>query len=233
MFFETTLLGSVELDVALKLFLAALSGGLIGLEREKHGRPAGLRTNLLVAVGSCVMVIVSEAFYTKYGGFDAQSALRIDPSRVAAQIVTGVGFLGAGVIIKTGAAVQGLTTAACVWIVSAIGLAIGAGQYAAGIGGFVITFVSLWLLRILETKMPRTVYKYVILTTDNSGDEKHIRAVFEDRGFTIIKMDYAVTFPAREQTFIFTVAGKHSSPISQVIDLLSGQRFVQKLEIRS
>ncbi len=218
-------------EIILKLSLGTLLGGIIGFERQTHGRAAGFRTQLLVCVACVLLMIISESYYME--GTATPGQLRIDPTRIAAGAMTGVGFLGAGVIIKTGAAVQGLTTAACVWIVSAIGLAIGAGQYAAGIGGFVITFVSLWLLRILETKMPRTVYKYVILTTDNSGDEKHIRAVFEDRGFTIIKMDYAVTFPAREQTFIFTVAGKHSSPISQVIDLLSGQRFVQKLEIRS
>ena len=92
MFFEI-FLGNIELDITIKLLLAALAGGLVGFEREKHGRPAGLRTNLLVAVGSCVMMIVSEAFYLKYSMFDAETTLRLDPSRVAAQIVTGIGFI--------------------------------------------------------------------------------------------------------------------------------------------
>ena len=218
-------------EIILKLSLGTLLGGIIGFERQTHGRPAGFRTQLLVCVACVLLMIISGSYYME--GAAAPGQVRIDPTRIAAGAMTGVGFLGAGVILKTGASVQGLTTAACVWIVSAIGLAIGAGQYAAGIGGFVITFISLWLLRILETKMPRTVYKYVTLTTDDSGDEKNIRAVFEDRGFKIIKMDYAVTFPEREKTFTFTVAGKHSSPIRQVIDVLSSQRSVQKLEIRS
>jgi putative Mg2+ transporter-C (MgtC) family protein len=177
-------------------------------------------------------MIISEGYYDAGGGA-TPGLFRIDPTRIAAGAMTGVGFLGAGVILKTGASVQGLTTAACIWIVSAIGLAIGAGQYAAGIGGFIITFISLWLLRILETKMPRTVYKYITIMTDGSGDEKTIRAVFEEHGFKIIKMDYSVKFPEKERTFIFTVAGKHSSPIRQIVEVLSDSQSVQRLEIRS
>ena len=112
MFFEAPLFGNYEIDIFVKLILAAIAGGLIGLEREKHGRPAGLRTNLLVSVGACAMMIVSEAFYLKYGMLNVDSAVRFDPSRVAAQIVVGIGFLGAGVILKEGASVRGLTTAA-------------------------------------------------------------------------------------------------------------------------
>jgi len=218
-------------EIILKLSLGTLLGGIIGFERQTHGRPAGFRTQLLVCVACVLLMIISESYYTESATTPGQ--VRIDPTRIAAGAMTGVGFLGAGVIIKTGASVQGLTTAACIWIVSVIGLAIGAGQYAAGIGGFVITFISLWLLRFLETKMPRTVYNYVTLTTDDSGDEKTIRTVFEERGYKIIKMDYTVKFPEREKTFIFTVAGKHSSPIRQVIEVLSDQKSIQKLEIRS
>lgn len=167
MFFETTLLGSVELDVALKLFLAALAGGLVGLEREKHGRPAGLRTNLLVAVGSCVMVIVSEAFYTKYGGFDAQSALRIDPSRVAAQIVTGVGFLGAGVILKEGSSVRGLTTAASLWTVAGLGMAFGMGFYSLGAIATVLVLISLTFLKKLDPIIRKDRFLTLAVTATN------------------------------------------------------------------
>lgn len=150
MFFETTLLGSIELDITVKMLLAALVGGLIGFEREKHGRPAGLRTNLLVAVGSCVMVIVSEAFYLKYSMFGAETALRIDPSRVAAQIVTGIGFIGAGVILKEGASVRGLTTAASLWTVAGLGMAFGMGFFSLGAIATVLVLVSLTLLKKLD-----------------------------------------------------------------------------------
>jgi len=217
-------------EIILKLLLGTLLGGIIGFERQTHGRPAGFRTQLLVCVSCVLLMIISEGYYLDSG---RSGLMRIDPTRIAAGAMTGVGFLGAGVILKTGASVQGLTTAACVWIVAAIGLAIGAGQYVAAIVGFVITFVSLWFLRLLETRMPRTVYKFVTLITDSTGDEKTIREVFEERGFTVTKMDYEIQFPEKERTFVFTIAGKHSSPIRQVIETLSGMSFVRRLEIKS
>ena len=217
-------------EVILKLLLGTLLGGIIGFERQTHGRAAGFRTQLLVCVSCVLLMIISEGYYLQSG---QTGVMRIDPTRIAAGAMTGVGFLGAGVILKTGASVQGLTTAACVWIVSAIGLAIGAGQYVAGIVGFVITFVSLWFLRLLETRMPRTVYKFVTLIADETGDEIAIRSIFQEQGFSVTKMDYEMTFPDKEKTFIFTVAGKHSSPIRKVIETLSGLSYIKRLEIRS
>lgn len=217
-------------EIILKLLLGTLLGGVIGFERQTHGRPAGFRTQLLVCVSCVLLMIISEGYYLQS---DQTGPMRIDPTRIAAGAMTGVGFLGAGVILKTSASVQGLTTAACVWIVSAIGLAIGAGQYIAGIAGFVITIVSLWFLRLLETRMPRTVYKFVTLITDSTGDERTIREIFEGKGFTVTKMDYVIQFPEKERTFAFTVAGKHSSPIRQVIETLSELSFVRRLEIKS
>ncbi len=167
MFCGSTLLGSVELDIIVKLLLAALAGGLVGLEREKHGRPAGLRTNLLVAVGSCVMVIVSEAFFVKYAMYNAESALRIDPSRVAAQIVTGVGFLGAGVILKEGASVRGLTTAASLWTVSGLGMAFGMGFYSLGGIATILVLVSLSFLKRLDPIIRKDRFLTLTVTAVN------------------------------------------------------------------
>ena len=218
-------------EIIFKLALGTLLGGIIGFERQTHGRPAGFRTQLLVCVACVLLMIISEGYSVQVG--TSSETIRLDPTRIAAGAMTGIGFLGAGVILKAGASVQGLTTAACIWIVAAIGIAIGAGQYIAAVTGFVITFVSLWLLRVLETKMPRTVYKYVTITTDSSGDEDTIRSIFEERGFNVIKMDYAVKFPEKEKTFILTVAGKHSSPIRQVMEVISGNPSIQRMEIRS
>lgn len=218
-------------EVVFRLLLGTLLGGIIGFERQTHGRPAGFRTQLLVCVACVLLMLISEGYYAGSAGVPGQ--FRIDPTRIAAGAMTGVGFLGAGVILKTGATVQGLTTAACIWIVSAIGLAVGAGQYAAAITGFFITFISLWFLRILESRMPRTVYKYVTLTTDASGEEDMIRELFAGQGFSIIRMDYMATFPETEKTFIFTVAGRHDTPIRQVFEAFSKLASVRKLEIRS
>jgi putative Mg2+ transporter-C (MgtC) family protein len=136
-------------EVVLRLALAAVLGAAIGLEREIRERGAGLRTHLLVSLGSALFTIVSAY------GFHAfrASGQNVDPSRIAAQIVTGIGFLGAGAIIRQGLSVRGLTTAATLWVVAAIGLATGAGYYSAAIVTTVLVIVSLWPLRILAHRI--------------------------------------------------------------------------------
>ncbi len=216
--------------VVFRLLLGTLLGGIIGFERQTHGRPAGFRTQLLVCVACVLLMIISEGYFVQSASGDF---VRIDPTRIAAGAMTGVGFLGAGVILKTGVTIQGLTTAACVWIVSAIGLAIGAGQYVAALVGFVITFTSLWFLRILESRMPRTVYKYITITTDDTGDENTIRTYFEQQGFQVDRMDYEIKVPEKERMYMFTIAGKHSSPIRHIIEKLSALSFVKRLVIKN
>src|SRR5512146_1597239 len=100
----------------LRLLLASVFGGLIGLEREVHGRPAGFRTHLLVSLGSCLFSLSSIEFYRMYGNFSGTVPVGVDAGRIAAQVVSGIGFLGAGAIIKERASIRGLTTAACLWV---------------------------------------------------------------------------------------------------------------------
>lgn len=121
-----------------RLGLAALLGGLIGYERQYQNKSAGLRTNILVCVGSCLMMIVSQRVVSQVN----PSALA-DPSRIAAQIVSGIGFLGAGAIIKEGDNVIGLTTAACIWVVAGVGMAVGIGYYWGAIVCSLIVFIAL------------------------------------------------------------------------------------------
>jgi putative Mg2+ transporter-C (MgtC) family protein len=144
------LLTHVQIDVATRLGVAAVAGMAIGIEREMREQPAGLRTHILVAVGSCLFTLVSVYGFTAYGG-----AKSTDPSRVAAQIVTGIGFLGAGAIIRQGANVRGLTTAASLWIVAAIGMAVGVGMYWGTGVAVVITLIDLWALRPLRRRLHR------------------------------------------------------------------------------
>ena len=134
-------------DNLFRLGLAAVLGGAIGFERELREREAGLRTHLLVCVGSALFTIISA-----YGFHDfltsGDQVIRTDPTRIAAQIVTGIGFLGAGAIIRQGLSIRGLTTAATLWVAAAIGMAAGAGYYPGAIIGTVITLVALWPLRV-------------------------------------------------------------------------------------
>jgi uncharacterized membrane protein YhiD involved in acid resistance len=127
---------TLRLDLMVKLGLAVLLGGIIGFEREVSGKPAGLRTNILICVGAALLMDVS----INIGIADGR---RIgDPGRIAAQIVSGVGFLGAGTIMQSQGMVTGLTSAATIWVVAAIGMTVGAGQYVEGIGaGLLVTFV--------------------------------------------------------------------------------------------
>ncbi|WP_096438111.1 MgtC/SapB family protein [Alteribacter populi] len=132
--------------MTLRLLLAAVLGGLIGIEREYHHHPAGFRTHLLVSVGSCLIMLL--AFF----GFDAYIATKdpeiitFDPSRLAAYVVSGIGFLGAGTILVQGYTVRGLTTAASIWVVAGIGLSVGAGMYFSASIATIIVILSLFLL---------------------------------------------------------------------------------------
>src|SRR5947199_3172699 len=138
----------------LRLSLAAVLGGVIGFERELREREAGLRTHLLVALGSALFTIVGA--YGFHSFLDSgQSVVRADPTRIAAQIVSGIGFLGAGAIIRQGLSVRGLTTAATLWLVAAIGLACGAGYYDAAIIAPGVALVTLGPLRIFAFRIVR------------------------------------------------------------------------------
>src|SRR5438034_4669173 len=130
-----------------RLVLAAAFGGAVGLERELREREAGFRTHMLVSVGSALFTIAGAYAFRDFlvnGG----SVVRADPTRIAAQIVTGIGFLGAGAIIRQGLSVRGLTTAATLWVVAAIGMASGAGYYSAAAITTVLVILSLWPLRL-------------------------------------------------------------------------------------
>jgi putative Mg2+ transporter-C (MgtC) family protein len=135
------------LDILLRVSLAAALGGAIGFERELREREAGLRTHMLVSVGAALFTMVSAYAWTDWQ-FSTDAGIVFDPTRIAAQIVTGIGFLGAGAIIRQGLSVRGLTTAATLWVVAAIGMAAGAGYYPAAVITTVLVLFSLWPLRI-------------------------------------------------------------------------------------
>jgi putative Mg2+ transporter-C (MgtC) family protein len=134
-------------DALGRLALAGLLGAAIGLEREFREREAGLRTHLLVSLGSALFTIVSAFGFHDVLAHDPQAVVRLDPSRIAAQIVSGIGFLGAGAIIRQGLSIRGLTTAATLWVVAAIGMAAGAGFYSVAVITTALALIALWPLR--------------------------------------------------------------------------------------
>jgi len=143
---------TLQLHLAVRLIVAAILGALIGFEREVHQHPAGMRTHLLLAVGAAAFTELSMfAFNDVIGRPD----IDLDPSRVAAQIVSGIGFLGAGAILKYGTSIRGLTTAASLWTTAAIGMAVGAGEWLIASVGTFITVFSLWPLNALVARIHR------------------------------------------------------------------------------
>ena len=135
-----------QLDISLRLLAASLLGSAIGLEREIHAHPAGMRTHLLVSLGSAAFTVLSIFFFES-------SAAPTDPSRIAAQVVSGIGFLGAGAILKYGTSVRGLTTAASLWATAAVGMAAGAGAWVVAVVSTVLVVLSLGPLNWAITKL--------------------------------------------------------------------------------
>lgn len=133
------------MQIIFKLFLGLILGGLVGYEREHRSSPAGLRTHILVCIGSVLVQITAFDFYLQH-----QS---IDPMRLGAQVISGIGFLGAGTIIKEGASIKGLTTAASIWSVACIGLAVGTGLYVEAVTATIFIYISLELLKRFEKKI--------------------------------------------------------------------------------
>jgi putative Mg2+ transporter-C (MgtC) family protein len=135
-------------QIIIRLILSMLLGGLIGLERQIHRRTAGLRTHILVSLGSCLIMLTSLYVFDIY-----KDKVPLDPGRIAAGVITGIGFLGAGAIIRDREGVKGLTTAASLWVVAAIGLATGCGFYTASLFTTLLTLIVLFFLRYIEDKM--------------------------------------------------------------------------------
>lgn len=138
------------LTMLLKLVLSVVLGALIGYDREFKNRPAGLRTNILVCLGATLVQVINIDIFNNYMGI-----LSIDPARLGAQVISGIGFLGAGTIIREGASIKGLTTAASLWVVACIGLAIGNGSYLAAVAAAVFAFITLTLLKGVEGRVSR------------------------------------------------------------------------------
>ncbi|HSH35981.1 MgtC/SapB family protein, partial [Schnuerera sp.] len=155
-----------NMEVVLRIILSAIIGGLIGIEREVNNRPAGLRTHILVSVGSTLVMLVSiNGFNNPITGLPAG-----DPARLAAQVVSGVGFLGAGTIMRTKGDIKGLTTAASLWVCAGIGLAIGNGYYLGAVVTASVVLITLMSLGKFEKKILKTSYKTLeVISSNRSG----------------------------------------------------------------
>ncbi len=150
----------VAWTLILRVLAAAGLSAVIGLEREMHGRPAGLRTHVLVGIGAALVMASGEAVVQLVA---ARAGIQIDPGRIAAGVITGIGFLGAGTIIRVGDWIRGLTTAASIWYVAALGIVAGQGLYGLALGGTAIGLAVLTVLDWAEARVPSTIYHVLVL----------------------------------------------------------------------
>lgn len=182
------------LKILLHLVAALVAGGIIGLERSFHGRPAGFRTHTLVCLASSLLMLVTLYQWQWLPGVPLDT-VRTDPTRMAQGIMTGIGFLGAGVIFKEGLSIRGLTTAASIWITAAIGILFGIGFYAPAILATIFTIGTLSFFRWIEAKLPSHYYAHHFIRFDrgNVMPEPELRAFLAQSGFTIANMSYRVS----------------------------------------
>ena len=201
-----------EIEMLLRLVLAVLLSGIIGMEREALNKSAGFRTHILVGIGACLMMIISLSmpFIRMPSDFGATGS-NSDPARIAAQVVSGIGFLGAGAIMSSSGKVRGLTTAASLWAVAGIGLCVGAGLYVTAIGASVLTFATLSLFARVENRIQKNrIIRMEIYMVDEPCAVGKVFEVFNDLdiqvkdtalvednkiGHDVIKLDLLLKIP--------------------------------------
>lgn len=187
----------MEYDILLKIFLAAILGGIVGLERELSQKEAGLRTNILISVGSAFITILSIKI--------AATANIGDPARLSAQIVSGIGFLGAGAIIQARFAVHGLTTAATIWTVAAIGIGVGSGYYFTSFLVTILVLIILSLFRYISDMLERQkkMYAYIIRIEDNAALMIEIKKLLMDLNINYIRANLRKYDSSYEMELVF------------------------------
>lgn len=182
------------LEIAIQLGSAWVVGSLIGLERSFHGRPAGFRTHALVCVASALLMQVTTHQFEWLADAPLDT-IRTDPTRMAQGIMTGIGFLGAGVIFKEGLTVRGLTTAASIWITSALGILYGIGFYYPAVLTSLAVLGTLGIFRWIENMMPSQFYAHhhIRFEKDRSIEEADIRKLLKSMGFSVANINYMLT----------------------------------------
>jgi len=221
-----------ELDYLFRLLLALIVGSLVGMEREYRGRAAGLRTHILVALGSTMMILASVKLgcveIPGPGGF----MYRVDPTRVAAGLVTGIGFLGAGTIIKTGTVVRGLTTAASIWCVAAIGMGIGFGFYLISFFVTLLLLFTLVVINWMEKGIEKIWYKRVgTLVAGSSEKALNLAQVFRDNGWRVLDVEIKKVKADSEVWASYDLRLKGREELLNVVRLLDTTDYVRRYEI--
>lgn len=205
---------------AFKLVLAGIMGAVLGLEREAHGRYAGIRTNIMVCLGSCLLMMLSLNMEELFRHLGVQSVVRLDPGRVASYAIAGMGFIGAGVIVKGKGSVRGVTTAATLWTLTGIGMAVGAGFYLPAAGTTLLSFSALHGLR----RLPLAKDEYTTLTltfAEMSRPLEQIRGILNRHAKIQIQgTAYKFDLGKRFVTYNLYLRNPSTTPVCRIMDEL-------------
>jgi putative Mg2+ transporter-C (MgtC) family protein len=220
------------LDIAVRLVASLVIGGLIGFERTFHGRPAGFRTHTLVCLSTSLLMLVT-VFETRWFPSLSEGRVSLDPTRMAQGIMTGIGFLGAGTIIKDGLSVRGLTTAASIWITAAIGILVGIGFYFPALIATALTLGTLSLFRWLESRMPAQYFANLLVRfqRNETMSEAEMVRLLKDHNFTTGNLTYR--FNAISDCFEYQMAirSNRSENASRLADSLKEWGAVREFRI--
>lgn len=217
-------------QIVIRMLMAAVLGGVVGFERERHNQPAGLRTHIILTIGSALAMCVSINLATQFRPFAPNG----DPARLAAQVLSGIGFLGAGAILRYGTNVRGLTTAASLWTIAVVGLAVGAGHYAAAAVATVLLFSVLQVLDLLEKKymsqlVPKTI---TIKAKDRVGLVDEVKATLQSFNTDVKTMSFAKNLEAHELEIeaVTKLPGRDS--VDKIFFALSAIKDVRTVEVQ-
>jgi putative Mg2+ transporter-C (MgtC) family protein len=220
-----------DLQMLLRLLAGLTAGALIGYERSYHGRPAGFRTHALVCMASSLLMLVT--VYEAHWVRAVSDSIRLDPTRMAQGIMTGIGFLGAGAILKEGLTIRGLTTAASIWITAAIGVLAGIGFYFPLVVSVILTLGVLSVFRWIESRMPAEAYYHFDVRFERASDmtEAALRVLVEQHGFSLANLSYRLEAEGRVRRNTMVLRSLHRSRVSQLAQTLDQNEAVLEYRI--
>ena len=223
-----------HVEMVTRIISAGCLGSIIGYERHHHGRPMGLRTHIIVAMASATFMVISSQFvYWQHFGKD--DLIEVDASRIAASVVSAVGFLAGGAIVRTGVTVQGLTTAAGLWLVTAVGMCTGAGMYVEGVAATVLGFVALSVLRRIESKNDHVVRRRVtVVLGEDATDVSAVLEALSTLGAKFTDVEYEKRLDDDKKRIVvrFDVQFADTISVTQLIGHLESVKGVRRVQVQ-
>lgn len=222
-----------HIELIARILLGALFGGIIGFERDRHGKHVGLRTHLIVAMAAATFMVIS-AYFVYFQNYDDHHHVEVDASRIAASVVSGIGFLAGGAILRNGLTIQGITTAAGLWLVTAIGMCSGAGMYWEAIAVTSLGLAALTVLRRFEDKNDRMVKRQVSVLVDRKLHHgNQIAEAMKVMGLKINEIEYHVEVSEETVALDYNVLCPIELDLNELVQKLEQNNGIRKIKIQS